>query len=154
MTQRGYYDPEVDSTPVQRSECFPVGEAARKARRAFWRGVTVGGLVIGACFIGGAAFGGDTANFGGTGCRLIPVTGQAHVAEVQCHNVHTMGAAFDDGVMEAGGLTVGLSVAHGPGDEPDAFVITPGSGFYADPAVLVIPEWDGATALIFEFVGA
>ncbi len=149
MSHRGYTEGWQDFVPMP--SYLPMPEAKRKARRAFLYGAVIFGLIG---LAAGAAFGGDTANWGGTGCRLIPVTGQAYVAEVQCHNVHTMGAAFDDGVMEAGGLRVILSVAHGPGDEPDTFVITPGGGFYADPAVMVIPEWDGATAFIFEFVGA
>ncbi len=151
MTQRGYFDPEVDSTPIQRSECFPVGEAARKARRAFWRG-----MLIGAALLAGVnqAFGGDTANFGGTGCTLVPVSGQTHVAEVICKNVHTSGAAISEGTMDAGGIGVVLRVYHGPGDQPDNFIALPPDGYFADPPVLSLNEWDGGVILIYPFVGA
>jgi hypothetical protein len=100
------------------------------------------------------AFAGNVADFGGTGCKLVPVTGQAHVAEVQCHNVHTTGPAFDVGIMSANGIEVQVSIDHGPGDEPDTLMVLPYDGYYAEPSVMVIREWDGETALIFEWVGS
>jgi hypothetical protein len=39
------------------------GEAARKARRSFWRGIVIGGLLTGGAFIGSAAFG-ETIHIG------------------------------------------------------------------------------------------
>ena len=35
----------------------------------------------------------SVADFGGTGCRLIPVEGQSQVADVICHNAITSGDA-------------------------------------------------------------
>jgi hypothetical protein len=61
MTQRGYYDPTQDSTPLPQMEVFPHGEAARKARRAFTYAAVIFGL---AWFAAGAAFG-ETIQIGG-----------------------------------------------------------------------------------------
>ncbi len=152
MTQRGYSDPELDSTPLPRY--VEAKEAARKARRAFWRGVVIGGLLVGATFIGSAAWGGDTVNFGGTGCTMKPVSGQTHVAEVTCKNVHTSGAAISEGTMDAGGLYVHMTVFHGPGDIPDHFYAVPPDGFIAVPPSLMLAEWDGGVILIYPFVGS
>lgn len=70
MTHRGYYDPEVDSTPLPELEVFPRGEAGRKARVAFFRG-----MLIGAALLAGVnmAFG-ETITIGG-----ISVNGDASV---------------------------------------------------------------------------
>lgn len=50
----------------------------------------------------------SVADFGGTGCRLIPVEGQSQVADVICHNAVTSGEAWSEGAMVAGSLVVGL----------------------------------------------
>lgn len=51
MTQRGLYDPLQDSTPLQQCEVFPVGDADRKARRAFVRGMWVGAAALAASIL-------------------------------------------------------------------------------------------------------
>lgn len=96
----------------------------------------------------------DVAEWGGTGCRLIPVAGQPHVAEVHCRNVETSGNAYTEGAMSADGLTVGLSVMHGPGDVPDVFSFAAPDGYFADPPRLVLPEGGTGVALVMPWVGA
>ena len=95
----------------------------------------------------------DAADWGGTGCRLVPVDGAAYVAEVQCRNVQTSGAAFTEGVMLAGDLVVHLSVLHGPGEVPDLFTITPPEGYVADPPMLSLQEHSRGVVLIWPWVG-
>jgi hypothetical protein len=153
MTQRNYSEtgwPDFVPLPTY----LPIGEAKRSAWRAFWRGIVIGGLMTGAAFIGGAAWGGDTADFGGTGCQLVPVSGQAHVAEMRCHNVHTSGQSRDEAAVDAGGITVVLRVFHGPGDSPDSFIALPPDGYFAEPPVLTLNEWQSGVIRILPFVGA
>lgn len=95
----------------------------------------------------------SVADFGGTGCRLIPVEGQSQVADVICHNAVTSGEAWSEGAMVAGGLVVGLTISHGPGDVPDIFTIIPPEGYVADPPVMVLDEHARGVAVIREWVG-
>ncbi len=88
------YDFEVDSTPLPKSEVFPRGESARKARRAFWRGIVIG-AVVGS--IGGAAFG-ETIKIGrtfingsvagGTTVSIAPSAVPGELAVVTLENRH------------------------------------------------------------------
>jgi hypothetical protein len=72
MTQRGLYDPEIDSTPLPNLEVFPAGEAARKARRAFFRG-----MLIGVALLAGVNMAwGETITIG----RTLHVNGQPAAA--------------------------------------------------------------------------
>lgn len=105
-------------------------------------------------FIASPAFAGNTADFQGTGCTLVPVSGQAHVAELHCSNTHTSGAAFTEGAMTADGLTVNVAILHGPGDIPDQFSFAPMPGFYADPPSMMLDEHTSGVVLIFEYVGS
>jgi hypothetical protein len=147
--QRGWPD---DIAPLP--EFLTVQDADRKALRAFWRGSVFGALLAVGAFVGSAAWSGDTASFGGTGGTLVPVSGEAHVAEVRCRNVNTSGPYTDSGVMDAGDLTAHVTIVHGPGDKPDTFTITPQPGFVADPQVLVLDEWTDGTVRIYQFVGS
>jgi hypothetical protein len=128
--------------------------AKRRAHMAFWRGVIAGGMIVASVFIAGSAFAGDTAEWGGTGCKLVLIEDMAHVAEVRCKNVHTFDVIMNEAVMTAGDVSVHLVIFHGPGDERDLFLITPAPGYLAEPAQMMIREWDGETALIFPFVGS
>lgn len=96
----------------------------------------------------------DVASFDGTGCQLVPVTGQAYVAEVHCQNVETTGNAHSEGIMQAGGIVVGLTVDHGPGDVPDVFSFTPPDGYFADPPFLVLDEKTRGVVVVREWVGS
>jgi hypothetical protein len=109
-------------------------------------------LVALACFAA-PAFADPVADFGGTGCTLHPVAGQAHVAEVHCRNVETSGPAYDEGAMDAGGLVVGLTVWHGPGDIPDRFDLTAPDGHVVIPDVLLLDEHTRGVALVYPWVG-
>lgn len=104
--------------------------------------------------IAAPAHAGDTAEWLGTGCRLIPTPDALHVAEVNCRNVLTSGAALNEGTMTAGDLAVHVAILHGPGDIPDRFAITPMPGFFAEPPMLTLDENTRGTVLIFEFVGS
>ena len=84
-------------------------------------------------------------NWGGTGCTIAIVTGQAHVAEIVCHNVLTGGVTHNRGVLMLDGQPVEIIATMGPGDDPDRFEVIPPVGYTADPAVDV-PE--GGQAII------
>lgn len=148
MSQRGYRDDDTD-TP------FEWWVTAYDARRKAWRAFAYGAVIFGALgAAAGAVFGGDTAEWGGTGCQLVPVSGQTHVAEVHCRNVETSGASMTEGDMVAGDLAAHVAILHGPGDIPDRFTITPQPGYIADPQTLTLDEWAKGVVLIYPFVGA
>lgn len=118
------------------------------------RNACITALIFGAVgFWAGRASAQDTAQWMGTGCQLVAVTAQDHIAEVRCVNVETIGNALTEGVMAVPGLFVGLTVLHGPGDVPGRFTITPEPGFISVPPVLVINEDARATAVILEWSG-
>ena len=139
--------------PVPVKLQVPLRVAKARAQRSFWRGVVIGGLLTGASFIAGAAFSADLATWGGTGCKLVPVADQDHVAEVRCVNTQTTGDAVTSGEMEADGLWVSLTVLHGAGDIPDEFAIVPMPGFVAVPPLLVLDEHTRGTAVIIPWEG-
>jgi hypothetical protein len=150
-----YHDAAIDSAPLpEQFDFITRGAADRKAMRAFWRGVLIGGVAVAALGYAMPAFAGSAAFFGGTGCSLIPVTGKPHVAEVLCLNVETAGPSMNEATITADGLDVHLTIIHGPGDDPDEFTITPPPGYTADPPVLILNEWTGGTVYIYQFLGA
>ena len=110
-------------------------------------------LVALACLAAAPAFADPVADFGGTGCTLTPVAGQAHVAEVVCRNVETTGPAIDEGAMDAGGVVVLLTVWHGPGDVPDRFDLVAPDGYIVIPEVLILDEFTTGAALVYPWVG-
>lgn len=158
MTQPNVYRGCIypDAPPVE----FSVTQAAADAKAIMWfrRGFSVGAALGGGAVIlafwATTAFAGDTASWMGTGCTLVPVADQPHVAEVRCRNVSTSGSSYTAGDMVADGLTVNVAILHGPGDVPDNFTITPMPGFYADPASLTLDENSRGVAFIFEWVGS
>lgn len=100
------------------------------------------------------AFAGDTISAGGTGCQIVPVTDQERVALVTCRNVETTGAAFNEGIIEAGGVAVHVSILHRPGDEPDSFTITPlDPGLVADPGTISLDEYTTGQVMVMQWVG-
>lgn len=78
--QRGYTDGWPDWVPED-VEWIDKKEADRKAIRTFIRGALFGALLATGAFIASAAMAGDSASFSGTGCQLVPVTGQPHIAD-------------------------------------------------------------------------
>lgn len=83
----------------------------------------------------------DSAFWGETGCQLVPVQGEAWVAEVRCRNELTSMTDPDVAAdLRAGDLTVGLMVEQTVGRTPDSFSVTVPDGFVADPPVLVLDE--------------
>lgn len=130
-------------------------DADKRATRSFVRGLIIGGTIVGSLAYALPAWAGDTASWSGTGCTLVPVADQEHVAEVRCVNLLTSGSSYTTADLMVDGLTVGFGITHTPGDEPDRFsffVITP--GFYAEPPTLVLDENSRGTVLIFEWVGS
>lgn len=95
----------------------------------------------------------DVAEWGGTGCQLVPVVGRTHIAEVRCRNAVTSGQSLTEGVMQSGDLRAHLAVQHGPGDVPDLFTVTPPDGYIADPVVLSLDEKTRGVVLIYPWVG-
>lgn len=95
----------------------------------------------------------DAAYWGGTGCVLVPVEGQAHIAEARCINLLTGYQPWTEADITAGGLTVHLSVLHGPDRVPDQFVVTPPDGFVAVPPVLVLDEDQTGVVRIIPWLG-
>lgn len=95
----------------------------------------------------------DIADWNGTGCRLVPVDGQAHIAELRCHNALTGGQPFTEGAMIADGLIVGLSIQHEGGDIPDTFTFTAPDGYAVIPPALVIDEHADGVAVVMPWMG-
>lgn len=100
------------------------------------------------------AFAGDTANWGGTGCKLTPVHGQAHVAEITCRNVLTIGLMFTEGVMQIDALAVSVSIDHAPDALPDTFTLIPSPGYTVQPGIMVLDENQRGKALVFPYSGS
>lgn len=83
----------------------------------------------------------DSAFWQATGCTLVPVTGEAWVAELQCQNFLTnMTPADVSADLHIDGLTVHLALAQTFGRTPDSFSVTVPDGYFADPPVLVLDE--------------
>ncbi len=95
----------------------------------------------------------DVASFNGTGCVLVPVHGAEQVAEINCLNVETTGNAWSEGAMTAGGLTVGLTVSHGPGAVQDVFTFSAPEGYVVVPPVLSLDEFTSGSAVVVPFLG-
>lgn len=110
-------------------------------------------LVLSALILALPAQAQDAAYWGGTGCVLVPVEGQAHIAEARCVNLLTGYQPWTEADMTAGGLTVHLSVLHGPDRVPDEFTVTPPDGFVAVPPVLVLDEDQVGTILLYRYLG-
>ena len=100
------------------------------------------------------AHAGDSAFWSGTGCQLVPVDGKAWVAEVHCRNVLTPWMRQPVAAeMQAGGITVDLSLLQTYQDEPDVFTITPQDGFVAVPPVMSLAEDAEGVALVYQWLG-
>lgn len=94
----------------------------------------------------------DSVDWGGTGCAITPVAGQAHVAEVTCWNRLTSGNWITDGVVQAGEVTLSIEAIHGPGDAPDKFTFV-APGYMVMPPAFDLDENTRAVALVFPWVG-
>ena len=83
----------------------------------------------------------DRAFWDATGCVLVPVTGEAWVAELRCRNELTAMVNPDVAAdLRIDGLTVHLFLEQTVGKTPDSFTVTVPDGFVADPPVLVLDE--------------
>jgi hypothetical protein len=154
---RMLYDPEQDSTPLpQQFDFVERPEAERMAKRAFWRGVVFGGVLTGAAFIGGAAFG-EPLSISGTTVTMEPSQEPGAIAVVTMINVSLNGAddngtyslampgllvdvifTWDDGIWGEDSLTV---------IPPDGIVCRPSSCRMTVPEGLIgrvlLMEWSG-----------
>lgn len=152
--QRGYSDGWPDWVPED-VEWIETKQADRKAIRSFWRGACFGALLATGAFAASAAWAQDSADWGGTGCQLVPVEGQAHVFEARCRNIETGGYSFLVAAdLTAGGITVRLILEQEPGKIPDAFTIVPPDGYFADPSPMILDEFTRGTIRIYEWAGA
>lgn len=88
-----------------------------------------------------------------TGCTLRAVSGQAHVAELSCRNILAGSPDMTHQAFIDGGLSVGVTILHGPGDVPDRFQVAVPDGFQAVPAEVDVEENTGTTILIYEWAG-
>ena len=96
----------------------------------------------------------DSAWWETTGCQLVPVHGEAWVAEVICRNELTSMTSPDvSAALAIDGLTVQLAVAQTLGRTPDSFMVTPPDGFVAEPSVLVLDEGTVGVVVIREYLG-
>lgn len=102
----------------------------------------------------GPSFAQDAADFGGTGCVIIAVQGEIHVAEVTCINVVTAGNYHDEAQITSGGISVGLTIDHGPGEAPDRFTVTPPDGYVAQPPVMDLDERTSGVVLVYTWQGS
>lgn len=96
----------------------------------------------------------DSAFWQATGCTLVPVTGEAWVAELQCQNFLTnMTPADVSADLHIDGLTVRLDLAQTYGRTPDSFTVTVPDGYVALPPVLVLDEETRGVVLIQPWLG-
>lgn len=96
----------------------------------------------------------DSAWWQSTGCQLVPVTGEAWVAEVRCANFLTnMTPADVSADLHIDGLTVHLALAQTYGRTPDTFSVAVPDGFVAVPPVLVLDEETAGVVLIQPWLG-
>lgn len=96
----------------------------------------------------------DAAFWGATGCVLVPVTGEAWVAELRCANFLTnMTPADVSADLRIDGLAVRLDLVQTFGRTPDVFTVTPPDGFVAVPPVLVLDEEARGVVRVMEYLG-
>ena len=96
----------------------------------------------------------DSAFWQATGCQLVPVTGEAWVAELRCANFLTnMTPADVSADLHIDGLTVHLALAQTFGRTPDSFTVTVPEGFVALPPVLVLDEEARGVIRVMEYLG-
>lgn len=96
----------------------------------------------------------DAAFWDATGCVLVPVEGEAWIAELQCQNFLTnMTPADVSADLHIDGLAVRLDLAQTFGREPDVFTVTPPDGFVALPPVLVLDEETRGVVRVMEYLG-
>lgn len=55
--------------------------------------------------------------------------------------------------MTAGGITVGMTISHGPGKIPDVFKFTAPDGYVMQPQVLTLDEFSTGQAFVVPWVG-
>jgi hypothetical protein len=96
----------------------------------------------------------DSAFWATTGCQIVPITGEAWVAEIRCVNrLTTMTSPDVAADLHTGDLTVGLFVEQTFGRTPDSFMVTPPDGYVADPPVLVLDEDTAGVVRVMPWLG-
>lgn len=164
MSHHNYYDPEQDSTPLQRGEFNPPGYA----RRAFWRGVVIGGLIVGGTFIASAAWG-ETISIGGiyingaaqfgTTVSIEPSGNPGELAVVTLVNEH-VNQGRDTGQYFVGmdGLVVEVQFTwdENPLTGADRITVIPPEGITCLPAdcSATVLEGMAGTVVLLDWVGS
>lgn len=76
------------------------------------------------------------------------------VATVTIRNRLTGGHdSTTDAMIDIPGLSVGISIWHGPGDTPDTAMVTPPQGYIAVPPQIDVPEGGEAVITIYSADG-
>lgn len=157
---RGYAEQD---TPPAMDHWLRLDDANRKARRSFWRGMVIGGLLVGATFIGGAAFG-DTITIGptymygrqtaGTTVTLepSPVPGQLAIVTLQNQLVN---GGTDNGTytLTMDGLTVEVVFTWDidPAIGSDQITVIPPEGVTCVPEDCSVSVFEGLTGQVVLF---
>jgi hypothetical protein len=164
MTQRGYYDPEQDSTPIQRNECFPVGNMRRAKRRAFVAAAVIFGAIG---FAAGAAFG-ETISIGSlythgeegkaTTVTIEPsdVPGQLAIVTLVNRYVN-QGSDDGDYSLALDGVVFGIVFEwdFAPVLGADRITVIPPDGILCDPVDCGVTVMEGAEGqvILFDWTG-
>lgn len=110
--------------------------------------------ILASLFLALPAHANDSAFWAETGCQLVPVEGQAWVAEVRCQNFLTSMTSPDvSAELRIDGLTVNLDLSQTAGRVPDVFTVVPPDGYVADPPVLVLDEDARGVVRVLPYVG-
>jgi hypothetical protein len=135
MSQRNYSEtgwPDFVPLPTY----LPIGEAKRRAWRAFWRGIVIGGLMTGAAFVGGAAWGQGMYSCTPPDRLAIDDDGQGRAIVTYYNSVNDCSNNVDRVLTSKNGISVRVIIVIG--SEADEYreiiTLTP-----QDPNMMAIP---------------
>lgn len=153
--QRGYGEfPEFDGPtipanrrlppdcPVRVPLKVPPVLAQEQVRRAFWRGLVIGGLLVGASFIAGSAFG---LTIAGSTVTLEPSVDPAAFADVVFVNDMSNGESdTGDYILSQDGLQIGVAFTWDANFiGADRIVVTPPLGMTCQPVTCSVTVIEG-----------
>ena len=120
----------------------PLALAEENARRAFWRGAVLGGVLVGAVFIAGSAFG---LTISGSSVTLEPSVDPAAFADVVFVNDLSNGASdTGDYILSQDGLTIGVAFTWDANFiGADQIIVTPPLGMTCQPVTCSVTVIEG-----------